>query len=268
MFWLGSTIVLLVLLSLHFWSKLQFQKRVDSAVVELNTDISIYPVDIDTLPTRVREFAERATTGQQDIPTVIHVRQRGEIRMQPDAKWQSLTADQYFSVYKPGFIWLAKVKITPLIDIVVVDSFVKSEGYLTARLFGSIRLVSASGSGLDQGELIRYIAELVWNPAAILNNSQLQFTATDDNPVAVSIGQTSVGLFFDGQGDIVRIYAPDRPRTVGKDSIPTPWEGKFFDYSQIGPYRIPKHGEVAWLLEEDTFTYWRGEIIDIKPLDI
>ncbi len=221
-------------------------------------------VDVDTLPKPVRSYARRAIPEYQDTPEIMHIRQHGEIRMKPDSRWQTLTADQYFSVHEPGFFWLAKVKVAPLINIVVTDSYVNGDGYLTARLLGSIPLVSAVGAKLDQGELMRYIAELVWNPVAIFNNPHLQFTMIDDHTVTVNIDNASVDLFFDKHGDIVRIHAPDRPRTVGKDSVPTVWEGEFFDYTRIGAYRIPKRGEVAWLLEEGTFTYWRGEIIEIK----
>jgi hypothetical protein len=244
MFWFGSIIVVLALVSLHFWSASQFKKHINNAIGDLKAGVSDGPVDIKAIPALISNFAERAATGQRATPNVIHVRQHGEIRMQPDAKWQSFSADQYFSVYEPGFIWLAKAKIAPLMNVVVVDSYVKGEGYLTARLFGSLPLASATGSELDRGELMRYIAELVWNPAAIVNNPQLQFTMADNNTVSISIGQTNVNLFFDDQGDIVRIYAPDRPRTVGKDSAPTAWEGRFFDYTQVGPYRLPKGGEV------------------------
>jgi len=115
---------------------------------------------------------------------------------------------------------------------------------------------------------MRYIAELVWNPAAILFNPELQFTMIDEETAAASVSDASAELSFDKSNDITRIFSPNRARTVGKNSIPTPWEGKFFEYTQVGPHRIPKHGEVAGLLEEGIFDYWHGEIIEIKPVEI
>ncbi|MDH3693085.1 MAG: hypothetical protein OER96_00745 [Gammaproteobacteria bacterium] len=269
MFWLSLVILLVVALSLHFWSARQFQKRINNSIESLKVSASTnHPIDINTLPTLISKFAERATAQQHNTPKLIHIHQRGEIRMKPNASWQSFKADQYFSTYEPGFIWIAKIKMTPFISVTVVDSYVDRQGNLQARLFDSIPLTSATSPQLDQGELMRYIAELVWNPAAVLFNLDLHFTMLDDETAAASIGGSSVELSFNKSGDITRIFAPNRPRTVGTDSIPAPWEGKFFDYAQVGPYRVPKRGEVAWLLEEGIFTYWRGEIVEIKSVEI
>ncbi len=61
-------------------------------------------------------------------------------------------------------------------------------------------------------------------------------------------------FFFDEAGDIVGMLAADRPMTVGRETVPTPWRGTYGEYRRFGGYRIPTQGEVSWVLPEGAFT--------------
>lgn len=50
---------------------------------------------------------------------------------------------------------------------------------------------------------------------------------------------------------------------VDREQIPTPWQGRFWDYQLRDGMRVPLAGEVAWLLGEGPRPYWRGRIRDI-----
>jgi hypothetical protein len=50
---------------------------------------------------------------------------------------------------------------------------------------------------------------------------------------------------------------------VNGEIVPTPWEGRFWNYSERDGMRIPVDGEVAWLLPEGAKPYWRGRITEI-----
>jgi hypothetical protein len=59
------------------------------------------------------------------------------------------------------------------------------------------------------------------------------------------------------------VGAQARGRTVGGGVVPTPWQGRFWNYCERGGMRVPLDGEVAWLLAEGTKPYWRGHITGI-----
>ena len=111
------------------------------------------------------------------------------------------------------------------------------------------------------------LAELAGNPDAVLNAGSLGWQQVSDREVDVSLqtagGVARVRLSFNASGDITGIDAPDRPRSVGNQSVATRWIGRFSDYAQFGAYRGPRHGEIAWVLPEGEFVYWRGEILGI-----
>lgn len=43
-------------------------------------------------------------------------------------------------------------------------------------------------------------------------------------------------------------------------SVPTPRQGRFFEYGERNGIRIPLSGEVEWLLPEGPQVYWRSRI--------
>lgn len=113
---------------------------------------------------------------------------------------------------------------------------------------------------------MRFLAELPWNPDAILNADGLTWRQVDEASVEVSMettgGQARVTMLFDQAGDIVAIEADDRPRS---GDTPGRWIGRFSGYAQVGPYRFPASGEVAWDLPTGEFVYWRGAILSVTP---
>jgi hypothetical protein len=69
---------------------------------------------------------------------------------------------------------------------------------------------------------------------------------------------------FDEQGLIETVHADARGRTVGKDIVATPWQGRFWHYQERDGMLVPLDGEVAWLLPEGPRPYWRGRMTSIR----
>ena len=104
-------------------------------------------------------------------------------------------------------------------------------------------MVNATGPDSDKGEMMRFLAELPWNPDAILNASALKWRQIDARTVEVSI-QTAGGLaavrhLFDENGDIAGIIADDRPYLIDGRTVPMQWIGRFRDYADFSE-RLPR----------------------------
>ena len=96
-------------------------------------------------------------------------------------------------------------------------------GRLDIRAFGLIPIARAEHTpALVRGELMRYLAELAWAPAAILLNTRLRWR--EDGPDALAVSADADGrasgviLSLDGEARIAGGFAPDRPRS-GVDGI-------------------------------------------------
>ncbi len=250
----------------HFLAAAAFHRRAEALVARLS-GLATHDEPGVTQPAVVQSFVQRATS-ERTVPSTIHLRQRAEMRANPGDAWQRHTAEQTISVHEPGFVWLAHVKLAPLVSACVLDAYVDGEGLLEVRLLGSLRLAHAAGTQFSLGELMRYLAELAWAPHAMRHNRHLSWREIDANTVEVSAdsagGRARVRLVFEN-GDIARIEADDRPRAVGRSTVPTGWRGRFFDYREMGGCRIPTRAEVSWLLDGGPFTCWRGEVTAFEP---
>jgi len=188
------------------------------------------------------------------------------MRLEPDGKWLSFTAEQWLAVRETAFCWHARVKMAPFVTAVVEDAYEAGHGRLDAKLWGAVTLAHGEGPAVDRGEIQRYLAEVPWNPGALLHNPELRFEERPDGAVRVYTRERTlyVDLFFNAAGDVVRTFCANRPyREEGLRA----WEGHFAAYEELGGLRVPTRGEVTWLLTEGPFTYWRGEVISLRQAD-
>jgi hypothetical protein len=236
----------------------------------LASQVSAAP-DQSLIPILVREFAAR-NGGRVGGPTAVNMVQSAEMRLQSDQAFFHINATQISGTRAPGFVWQAAGAMAAVVPLQIVDSYVADTGWLEARIAGSIAVASALGPRIDKGEAMRFLAELAWNPDALINVTGLTWRQVDDLTVEVSMetrgDSARVSLLFDAGGDIIGIDANDRPRAVGNAAVPTRWVGRFSDYAQSGDYRWPRHGEIAWVLPEGEFIYWRGDILSVKRAGI
>ncbi len=210
------------------------------------------------IPAAVRRFVARTRTPEDDAKRVV-IEQRGTMRLKATGKWLPFTAEQWMAVREVGFCWHARVKMAPFVTAVVEDKYEAGQGLLDVKLWGAVPIAHEDGPDIDRGEIQRYLAELPWNPGALLLNPELRFEERPDGVVRVWTGEPTlyVDLFFDSAGDVVRTHCDNRPF---QSRGPCSWEGRFSDYADHGALRIPTRGEVAWLLPEGPFEYWRGEV--------
>jgi hypothetical protein len=210
------------------------------------------------VPVAIRRFVTRTRALADDAKRIV-IEQRGTMRLEANGKWLPFTAEQWMAVREIGFCWHARVKMAPFVTAVVEDKFEDGHGQLDAKLWGALPVAHDDGPAIDRGEIQRYLAELPWNPGALLHNRELQFEERPEGAVRVWTGEPTlyVDLFFDAAGDVVRTFCDNRPF---QERGPSAWQGRFSEYADHGGLRIPTCGEVTWLLPEGPFEYWRGTV--------
>jgi hypothetical protein len=260
-------VIVLVAVAVIVLLAAQFKTRIDGARKVVNAAQLSAPSDQAAIPMIIRTFALR-NGGTVGGPLTVLAHQRDEMRLAPDQPFFALDATQLSGTRDPVFVWEAKGNLATVLPIRVVDSYA-AEGWLEVRIAGTIPVAKASGPDIDKGETMRFMAELAWNPDAILNASALRWRQIDAKTVEVSIdpanGNIAVRQVFDENGDIVAIETDDRPYVVDGKSVPTRWVGRFRDYALFGSYRLPRYGEVAWVLPQGEFVYFRGTITGFEP---
>lgn len=221
-----------------------------------------HPEQLVTLPAPVQRYFAFALSPAQPLIASADVESDGEFRMKPDGGWHAFTATQHYSADPRGFIWDASINIAPFIDVRVADSYINGEGALYARAASIIPVVNEHGTPeLAAGELLRYLAEAVVMPTALLPSSGVVWSAVDDSSACASMtdrGTTVSATFHFGLRDeIVRVSAL-RYRDVAGTGVLTPWVGHFRDYKSVQGMMVPMFGEVAWMLPSGMLPYYRG----------
>jgi len=217
------------------------------------------------LPPEVSGLAARMGARSAGVPGYAIFEQTGQMWLTPGGKPTDFTARQTVRVDETAFCWRATMG--PPTWVVVVDYFIAGIGGLEVKALGAFTVAQvAGGATANQGEALRYLAELPWNPDAILLNRSLEWTVVDARTMKVATGRGDergeVTFQLDEQGLVVRMSAPSRTYGAGAKAERRPWHGRFWDYQSIGGRFLPCSGEVSWVLDAGDFTYWRGRLLN------
>jgi hypothetical protein len=250
----------------------RFRRRRDELVAALSTDEGTAPGTYDpdavaALPSPVRRYFETVLDPGQALARSARIEQRGEIRIGSDPAWRSFEATNHVATDPPGFVWDARVEMAPLLAVRVLDASVGGEGLLRARLFGVVPVADATpGTTLDEGELLRYLAEAPWVPTALLPARGVEWEGIDDDSAraTLSTGGTTVSATFHFEDGVVDRVTARRPYTNPDGSQdPVPWTGYWDDYEERGGMLVPTRGAVEWNRTDGDWRYWRGRLTDV-----
>jgi hypothetical protein len=250
---------------------LALRERIEAARVPplLGTGVH-HADDLAALPAPVQRYFRAVLTESQPLVAAVNLEHTGTFDMGEDAaQWKPFTSTQRVVTRPPGFDWDARIAVVPGVAVHVHDAYVAGAGLLRASVLGLVPVADLQGSGeLAQGELMRYLAEAVWYPTALLPSQGVRWDPIDANSARATLadGGTWVSLVFrfgdDGLIDTVRADA--RGRTIANTVIPTPWMGRFWNYAVRDGMRIPLDGEVAWVMPEGPKPYWRGRVTQLR----
>jgi len=226
--------------------------------------------DFEDLPNPVRDyFANVLDEGQQYVETVT-LKQTGELRPgDSESAWKPFTATQYITTDPPGFFWDATVRFWPLVDIHIGDRYCDGDGHARVSALGLVPLGGDdTNPELNRGELLRYLAEAVWYPTALLPSHGVEWDPVDERTATATLesGDTSATLTFHFTDDdeVSKVHAEQRPRRVDDRYEPTPWTGRWHDYQIRNGMRVPTAGEVIWQLPDGEMEAWRGRLTEIS----
>lgn len=273
----GLLLILLCLLWIfaQFWAPYRWHSQHQLLLHQLSLSNAALdhekfdPKQLETLPAPVKRYFNVVLKPQQPIVTSVRLSHNGQFNMgESTDSWQPFQSEQWISVQHPGFLWDARIRFFPGITFFVRDGYIAGEGLLTAKLWGGITVMAApSTPELDQGELMRYLAEAAWYPTALLPSNGVYWQAIDAHQAQATLkqGKTEVSLIFSfNENDLIEtVSASNRYREVNGKQVATPWQGRFWDYQWRNGMRIPLSGEVAWQLPEGIRPYWRARIQDI-----
>jgi hypothetical protein len=271
--WAGGALVLLAsyagLASFGSWRWIQTSR---SLVTRLQATAVSGPAptydaaEITALPDPVRRYFERALTDGQTIIRSAKLSMEGRFNMSLTAEaWKPFTSVQHVLTIRPGFVWDARIMMAPFLPIRVTDSYIDGRGQLHPALLGLFPVGTLEGVGaFAKAELMRWFAEGVWYPTALLPSQGVTWTPVDgasanatmtDGPLTLTL------LFRFGPDDLVAsIHADARATTVDGVSVMLPWECRMSDYRTQDGMIVPMTGGVLYLTADGERPYFHGTV--------
>ncbi len=220
--------------------------------------------ELEGLPAPVQRYFRAALKDGQPIIEAASLEQAGSMNMSETGEsWKPFTSRQRVITQRPGFDWDARIAMFPGVPVHVHDAYVAGAGLLRGAIYGLIPVVNMAGTPeAARGELLRFFAEAVWCPTALLPSQGVQWRAVDDDSARATLtdGPVAVTLLFtfNRDGLVAGIRADARDRVINGKASSLPWQGRFSAYAVQEGMQVPMQGEVAWVFADGEKTYWRG----------
>lgn len=263
--------IIVVVFTISYIANIMFNQKVKKEVTEFFSGVEdngeiIKESDLEGLPPSVQKWlAYSRVIGKEKI-TSARSKQTAVMRMKQKNPWMPLEAEQYFMVDKPGYIWLAKVKAAPLLHIAARDKYHEGRGNVHIKFLSLVTVADSKGKEVDQGSLVRYLAETVWIPTAALSR-YITWEAIDDQSARAIVsygGVTASGVFtFNEKGEVVRFVAERYGDFDGRYALET-WVITMHDYKELDGMMVPTRGEVTWQLDTGDFNWYQFEVTEME----
>ena len=227
------------------------------------------PGELIGLPEPVQRYFRAALRGGQQLVAAVNVEHRGTFNPnETGEQWKPFVSTQRVVTQRPGFDWDARIAMMPGVTVRVHDAYVAGQGLLRAALFGLVPLADVHGTPMiAQGELMRFFAEAVWYPTALLPSQGVHWKAVNGSTATATLrdADNEVTLLFRfNENDLIEsVHAAARGAMVGKDIVMMPWECRMSNYQTRHGMTVPLTGEVAWLRPEGRKAYWRGTVTSL-----
>lgn len=221
---------------------------------------------IQQLPPIVQKWLiHSGTIGKKKIHSV-RLKQKGMMRTSPEDDWMPAEAVQYFTVDKPAFVWIAIINKGSMMPIYGRDKYENGEGNMLIKVLSIFKVADAKGEKLDQGTLLRFLAEIEWFPSAA-TASYIKWEQLTDSTAKATMTYgaiTASGIYtFDKSGRIASFEALRYKENNGNYSLEK-WIVPVKEYKQFEGIEIPSTGEAIWDLKEGSFSWFKWEVTSVN----
>lgn len=226
--------------------------------------------ELEGLPAPVQRYFRAVLKEGQPIITAVTIDIAGTFNMSATGEqWKPFTSRQHVVTRRPGFLWDASIAMLPGVKVRVVDSYIAGKGLLRATVQGLFTVAGQRGDGeIARGEFMRWFAEILWYPTALLPSQGVRWEAVGDHSARALLvdGPLSLSLLFrfNDAGLIGSFRAEARGGMVGDKMVVAPWEGVWSNYQTRDGVQVPFTGEVAWMRPEGRRPYFVGTVTALE----
>ena len=199
LFVLAFVITVAILYGRNRWQSdtRELQAKMEMARVPISPK-SYEPRELSGLPTPVQHYFRVVLKKGQPLVTAAKVEHTGTFNMSNiGEQWKQFKSAQRVIAQRPGFVWNARIRMAPAMTVYVHDAYVAGVGVLTAKLFGLLTVMKPpSTPELAHVQLMRFLAEKVWNPTALLPSQDVAWSAIKDRVLRTNLEMRCLNVLF------------------------------------------------------------------------
>jgi len=267
---LAVAAIIVALLVVVFVSQRRFRVQVDGEVRALFADdtSSVGPAELaarwDSLPEPVKRHLRYCIPAGAPAIRSARLRHGGAFRPSPKQGWFPIRGEQYFTVGKPGFIWNATIRMPPGLWVEARDCLAGERGNMLVRVLSTLTVADAKGPAMDQGGAMRWLAEAVWFPYALVGD-RVAWEPVDERSARATLRYSgppaSLVFTLDDQGRFALVRGERYNETEGRMRA---WRGACRDYREFGGFRVPTAIEAVWKLDSGDYSYARFQVTQLE----
>ncbi len=273
MLWTSIWIVMLVFAAAALLVTVQsarFERRVAREARELWAGKAVGPtarLPLEDLPAPVRRYLDVSGAARREPVRSVRLRHGGTFRPALDKPWFAIQGEQYFNASPPGFVWWGRIRVAPGLWIEARDRSLAGEGNMLIKVVSTFTIGDVRGREMDEGALLRLLAEMVWFPTAFLDARHVGWAPVDDTSARATLrvgGRDVTAVFRFAQDGLPSRLMADRYRDVGGKGVLTPWGGEYRDYREVEGLRVPFRNDVSWVIDGQAQPYARWELEHVE----
>lgn len=271
-FILMALVILLLLVGfISTVAKFKFNQNINEEVEGLfsvveNKHEVVVDADLNELPRPVQNWLKYSQVVGKERIVAVRTKQDVSMRLKADSSWMNAQVEQYFRTDEPGFIWTVDIKMVPLLHIVGRDRYIDGRGNMLIKLLSLKTVANGSGKEIDQGTLLRYLAETMWFPSAAISK-YIKWEEIDSTSAKATMsykGVTASGVFtFNEKGEVLSLVAQRYGDFDGEYRMET-WSVVTKGYKEFNGLNIPSEGDLIWKLKTGDFHWYHFKVKEME----
>jgi len=265
MTWYAYEIILREMIAIMLFTS-RVAKEIDT-LFDLSQNIAEQKISFDqtvNLPEPVKKYFSFALKEGQPYIYSFLSQHEGVFRMKIDKPWSPIQGEDYFTVYPPGFVWVASLKSSPLFWLSIRDCYLQNRGRSKAWAYSLVPVSSVEGPLIDQGALSRWLSTAVFFPTALLPSEKLTWIPIDGNSAQLLFSHQGINIaaqvFFGRRGEIIRLTTN---RYYDETHGFVKWSAFYKNYANHQGMEVPMEVGAMWHFESHNFNYIRYRITKI-----
>lgn len=223
--------------------------------------------DIHNLPEPVKRYLRFSGVVGKNRVSFVRLKQQGLMKKKQDSGWLPLEAEEYYTVEKPGFIWMGLLNIAPGLFATAHDMYRHGVGNMKVKALSTFTIFDYKNEQTNKAALMRYFNEMTWFPTSLVSD-KVKFEAIDSNSAKGTFtdnGMSVSAVFcFDKDGRLINFVTTRARVTDNGDIEMTKWSTPIKSYKSFHGFNLPYKGQAVWHLKSGPYPYIDVTLTDIE----